>query len=89
MEESLQEWLWQIVSALGFLGPADRRQDIQLSIAKYRDGSRFLCRSGLVPDMPGKEVGDEPRPTVASGHTYAFDSVVCNGHTFRNAYRRR
>jgi hypothetical protein len=46
-----------------------------LNFATCRDGDLLLCRSGFTPDMPRKDVGDKPRPTVGFSHSIARDSA--------------
>jgi hypothetical protein len=48
----------------------------RLSLAKYSDDGCRHCRSGFMPDIPGKPVGDKPRPTVGSRHPLTRDSVI-------------
>jgi hypothetical protein len=47
-----------------------------LSLAKYSDVGCWLRRSGFTPDIPGKPVGDKPRPTGGARHPIPRSSVM-------------
>ena len=58
--------LFYFLTLYCFIRAAER--DPLLNSAKGDDLDGQLCRSGFMPDIPGKSVGDKPRPTVGSRH---------------------
>ena len=53
-----------------------------LSIAKRSDVGCRPRRSGFTPDIPGKPVGDKPRPTVGPRHAISRKSVIPSDRSF-------